>query len=408
MMPYPPVRYLDAVQIEHEGQPLVLLRDLEGLFSETLAVSLPFFLVMSLLDGERGAAEVQQILAEATGGGAVVTAEDIDRIVQELDSFYLLENARAAARREQVRAEYEALAVRPAAHAGAAYPEEPDACAKMFDELFAGLPCSDGERPLPRGLMLPHIDLRVGGRCLAEGYTRLDPKRPPRLYIILGVAHQPARNLFTLTAKDFATPLGVVQTDPAAVARLRELYGAERLSGDFCHKQEHSVEFQAVTLQYFHRENPDFKILPILCGSLHEQLLVPGDKPIERRDVRDFVQALQAIVEDYDGDVCIIASVDLSHVGLKFGDSDGVDELRATLVQSADALMIERVEAVDAESFFDHFRPDANARNVDAVTSVYVMLHALGNRGRGERINYQQWKEEETDSMVTYASVAIY
>jgi AmmeMemoRadiSam system protein B len=222
------------------------------------------------------------------------------------------------------------------------------------------------------------------------------------------VAHHPAKNLFTLTDKDFATPLGVVSTDPTAVARLRQLYGAERLDGDFCHRQEHSVEFQAVTLRYFHRENPDFKILPILCGSLHEELLVPGGKAIERPEVKEFVAALRTLVEEYEGDVCILASVDLSHIGLKFGDDRGVDELRAATVRAADELMLEQVESADAESFFDHFRPDANARNVDAVTSVYVMLHALGGQGRGERISYQQWKEEETDSMVTYASVAIY
>ena len=59
------------------------------------------------------------------------------------------------------------------------------------------------------------------------------------------------------------------------------------------------------------------------------------------------------------------------------------------------------------EQFFDHFRADGNARHVDAVTAVYVMMHALG-KGRVEQIAYDQWREEATDSMVTYASAAIY
>jgi len=52
-------------------------------------------------------------------------------------------------------------------------------------------------------------------------------------------------------------------------------------------------------------------------------------------------------------------------------------------------------------------RPDANGRNVDAVTAVYVMLHALGP-GRGKLIDYQQWHERETDSMVSFAGLALY
>lgn len=407
MMAYPAVRFIDAVQIEHQGQPLVLIRDLENLFDETLAVSLPFFLVMSLLDGQRDAEQIQEILRQATGG-QVVSAEDIDRIVQELDQFYLLENERTAVRRQQVRAEFSALRVRPPAHAGSAYPADPDDCAHMFDEFFDGLEFCDGERPLPRGLMLPHIDLRIGGRSVAEGLSRLDPKRPPRLYIILGVAHQPAANMFTLTDKDFETPLGVVETDQEAVARLRQLYGAERCAGDYCHKNEHSVEFQAVMLRYLHYANPDFKILPVLCGSLHEALALQGGSPIEREDVRDFVKALQTIIEEYEGDVCVIASVDLSHVGLKFGDQEGVDELRASMIREADDRMLEQVERQDPEGFFDHFRPDTNARNVDAVTAVYVMLQTLGAATRVERINYEQWKEDETDSMVTYGSIAVF
>lgn len=406
-MPYPPVRYVDAVQIEHQGQPLILIRDPESLNPDTLAVSLPFFLVLSLLDGRRGAPEIQEMLREATGG-QLIAAEDINSIVAQLDEFYLLENGRAAERRAALRAEFDTLQVRPASHAGTAYPADADECAQMFDGLFDALAFGDGDAPRPRGLVLPHIDLRVGGRTLAEGFSRLDPARPARLYIILGVAHQPAKNTFTLTDKDFDTPLGLVETDRDAAARLRQLYGAGRLDGDYAHKTEHSVEFQAVTLKYFHYTHPGFKILPLLCGSLHEDVALADGAPALRPDVGEFIAALRTLIDEYQGDVCILSSVDLSHVGKKFGDERGVDELRASFIRAADERMLERVEALDAEGFFDHFRPDANARNVDAVTSVYVMLHVLGSQGRGERIAYQQWKEEETDSMVTYASVALY
>ena len=406
-MAYPPLRYVEAYQIEHEGQPMVLVRDPEGLCPEALAVPLPLFLIMSLLDGRHGTEAIQQNVARITGGQTVPT-EDIERIVGELDELYLLQNERSTERRRELEQEFAELTVRPASHAGGAYPLEHEECLKMFDGFFEGLlapPKKEGARP--RGLVAPHIDFRVGGKCLAEALATLDPENPPRLYIILGVAHHPAKNLFTLTDKHFETPLGLVETDAEAAGRLRELYGAERLDGEYVHRHEHSVEFQAVALKYLHR-GAEFKILPILCGPLHEVMThASAPAPTERAHVGEFIAALRQLIEEYQGDVCIISSVDLSHVGQKFGDEQGIDEARLQTVREADEAMLELVEALDPEGFFNHFRVDANARNVDAVTAVYVMLHALG-AGRGERINYQQWHETETNSMVTFAGVAIY
>ncbi len=68
--------------------------------------------------------------------------------------------------------------------------------------------------------------------------------------------------------------------------------------------------------------------------------------------------------------------------------------------------MLESVKLRDPEAFFDHFRPDRNARNVDAVTAVYTLLHAIG-KGEGELLNYSQYRERETESLVSFASVVL-
>ena len=124
--------------------------------------------------------------------------------------------------------------------------------------------------------------------------------------------------------------------------------------------------------------------------------------------VARFVQGLRAVMDAHEGPVCLLASVDLSHVGRKFGDPQGITPERIEQVHSADARMLQRLSALDAEGFFDHFRPDANARNVDAVTAVYVMLQALGTHGHAQLLDYRQWIEEQTDSMVSFASLAVY
>ncbi len=413
LMTFPPVRYVQAVPVVHDGQHVVVLQDPEGLCPETLAVPLPLYLIMTLLDGRRDARAVQTEIARMAQG-QIVPTQEIERIVHELDELYLLENARARERRAELEREFDALPLRPPIHAGAAYPAEADALQEMMRQLFDGLTPAAADAPRPRGLILPHIDLRVGGRALARALATLDADRPPRLYIILGVAHSPTRNLFTLTDKSFATPLGLVETDRDAAARLRELYGAERLSGQIAHRLEHSIEFTTVGLRYLHGASHNgspggtVRMLPLLCGSLHEVLEEDGLSPRELPVVNDFIEALRRLIDELNGDVCLIASVDLSHVGLKFGDAEGISDLRRELVRSADDAMLATIERGEPEAFFDTFRADRNARNVDAITSVYVLLHALGAVARAERLDYQQWHEAATDSMVSYASLALY
>lgn len=428
-MPLAPLRPIEAIQIMHEGEPMVLLRDPEGLCPEPVVVSLPVFLIATLFDGQREAADVQQLLMQASGG-QVVPVDEIQKIAEELDGYMLFENAQAQERRALMAAEWDRLPARPAVHAGGAYPDTAPELTEFFTAAFEGLtPPADRIGARPRGLIVPHIDLRIGARTLAEGLARVHPHTPPRLYIILGVAHAPTQNFFTLTDKDFESPLGAILTDKEAAAHLSTAFGAERLAGGIAHLQEHSVEFPAVALRHYHREMPEFKILPILCGPLHEELqeeekpaavsalILPGHlktssskrSPGDREDIRAFIGALRQLIADYDHDVCIVASVDLSHVGRKFGDERGIDLGRKDTVRRADEAMLGEIERLDAEAFFDTFRADKNARNVDAITSVYVLLKVLeGHATRAERISYEQWHEEPTDSMVTYASMAIY
>lgn len=405
--PLPAMRMVEVIPFEHEGAPMIELSDPEGLLAEPVAVPMEVALVMSLLDGRRTRSDVQRELARVSGGH-IMPLEQIDMLVAQMDQRFLLVNERTIQRLREIEAAYESLPVRPMSCAGGSYPAEEAACREAMAGYFEGLE-GGGRARQPKGLMVPHIDFRVGGRSIAQGLAALDPTRPGPLYIVLGVAHRPARNLFTLDEKPMQTPLGLVDVDRLAAARLRQLYGAQRLSGSIVHQREHSVEFQAVALKHFHRDAGEFKFLPILCGSLHEALQRPGS-PAELPEVGEFIAALRTLIEERNGRVVIIASVDLSHVGRKFGEESGIDDFRAGLVRAADARMLECILKRDAEGFFDHFREDGNARNVDAVTAVYVMLKALegGGAAHAQQLDYGQWREQETDSMVTFASVAIF
>lgn len=405
-MALPALRYIDITAIEHEGEEKFLIRDPEGVCPDAMMIPAPMFFIATLFDGERDARAVQELLSRASGG-QLVPLEIIEQTSQELDRCYLLANGRYEAERARLGAEFAALEARPASHAGASYPLDAGECKAMLDSFYEGIGASNGHA-LPRGMITPHIDLRVGGETYGETFARLSPEQPADLYVILGVAHQPTPQLYTFTTKHFETPLGRVETDAVAVERVAKAVSHDDwLAGEYVHKHEHSVEFQALLLRHRHGEQP-FKILPVLCGSLQEAWADGDQMAIGDRfpEVTRFVQALRDLIDSYEGRVCVIAGVDLSHVGLKFGEPTGVDDTRAQLVETADRRMLAPALENAPERFIDHFREDQNARNVDAVHAVYAMLNILGEC-KGELVRYQQWREHETDSMVTFAG-AVY
>src|SRR5262249_22280981 len=147
-------------------------------------------------------------------------------------------------------------------------------------------------------------------------------------FVILATAGQRLSSLYSATRKDFATPLGTVETDRMFVASLtRNLAampgGAEvQLAADeLAHRNEHAIEFQAVLLQYILAERRPFKIVPILVGSFHE-LLESRQSPSETPAVKAMVAALRKTIEAQSGQVCLICAGDLSHIGQRYGDRE--------------------------------------------------------------------------------------
>ena len=150
---------------------------------------------------------------------------------------------------------------------------------------------SDGQQLC--AVLSPHIDFRRGGPAFAWAYKKLIEESAADLFVILGTAHNPMRNLFALTKKGFDTPLGTVETDRMFVARLASKMSASPVGKDLnlfgdelAHRQEHSIEFQAVFLQSLLGGKRPFQIVPILVGSFHSscgRTSRPRPRPRSRR-----------------------------------------------------------------------------------------------------------------------------
>ena len=296
--------------------------------------------------------------------------------------------------------------MRKAKLAGQGYPagaEELSTFLKSFftDPRGPGLPGAErGGRC--RGLVVPHIDLRRGGTTFARAYKALAESETPELFVVLGVAHAGGEALFTLTEKDFETPLGLVETDKEAVGALREAGGGDELfAEEFAHRGEHSVEFQALFVRYLFGEKA--RIVPILCGSFHE-FFVEDKDPMEDERVKRFVEALAGVARTRRA--CLIASSDLSHVGYRFGHQQPLTPILLRKVEREDRKMLAHVEGLDARAFFSFVAREKDRRNICGFVPMYVALQASG-AGSCELLEYAQSPEEPTQSVVSYASLVL-
>jgi|GEM_PF-1910514 len=260
-----------------------------------------------------------------------------------------------------------------------------------------------------RGLIVPHIDLRVGGATYAHAYHDLMFNSKADLIFVLGVAHQfTGDHLFSVTRKDFDTPLGKLNNAREISTRLHAASGADDIVAEMAHRGEHSIEFQAALLKVLlgERCKRNVEIVPVLCGSI-DSYLARDVNPFSDGEFLRFTQALRKEIETCGRNWCVLCSVDLSHVGPEFGHSSMIDERLLLPLERMDRKMLALVEKLDVQGFFNEIARTQNSRHVDAVLSVMVMLSACqGFFKPGRLLHYDQMLKAPTHSAVSYAAMS--
>jgi AmmeMemoRadiSam system protein B len=390
---------------------MFLLRDPLHYSESQLHVSPDVFVIASLFDGEH---DFQAIKREfRTRFGANVTDENIQRVKEAMDEAHLLDGPSFEDWRRGIENAYHDLPVRTPILAGNCYPEDDRDVAAYLDKYFVadGGPGRPAERkpdakPL-RGLVVPHIDLRRGGPSFAHAYKVLWEAKPPETVVILGVAHASKGDLFSFTKKPYGTPLGTLAVDEELVGRLAG-HVDNPYADEFAHKGEHSIEIQAIWLQHITGSNAP-KIVPILTGSLRE--CIEDDRPPrEVRGLVGFAKELGAVLKESQGRVLALASVDLAHIGQKFGDEVPLTPRLLRKNRELDQKMLEIIADGDPDEFFDFVQHEEDRRKICGLTPIYILLSALkyagGKTATGILLHYDQSPEEETQSLVSYAALS--
>jgi hypothetical protein len=399
----PRLRAVEAFPVDQDGQRYVALRDPAGYTPAVVMLPMGLLEILARVDGEHSIADIQADVMRRHG--ELVTREHIETLIASLDGHGFLDSPAFAARREAIDREFLDAPSRPASHAGGAYAGDPEGLRASMDGFFSS---PEGPGPIAsfqgggvRGLVAPHIDFHRGGPAYAWAYRDLAERGEADLFVIFGTCHAGMAHPFALTRKDYDTPLGPARVDAEFVEALAGRARQDCFGSELAHRNEHSIEFQAVFLQYLYGGRREIAIVPVLTSFVHEAL-ARRQRPEDDARVRAFLDALGETVAASRRRVAFIAGADLAHMGPRFGDPAPVSPAEMAVIDREDRQLLAAVEAGDADGFFESARRDNDRRRTCGLSPIYTLLRALdGAKGTVRR--YGQWPDPQ--GVVSFAGV---
>ncbi len=403
---YPKLRWpLDIRKEKIENQEVIIINCPIGISKEPLVLK---SVVAPLLARFDGTLSIDAIAAQFSQYG--INREIVRQLVDLLDSNLFLNSNRFDIAQREITESFATAPIREAALAGLSYPADPKALKSLLDGyLLAPLKSRLPKRAL-MGLVSPHIDYRRGGISYGMAYQAFQQQKHD-LYLLMGTAHQYSPLLFHPTAKDFRTPLGNLNTDATFIQKLAERYGYERsFKDELLHRREHSLELQTPFLK---RVTETGKIVPILVGSFHH-MVTKGKLPETHEPYESFITALTDIIKsriESGTTWCLIAGVDMAHVGKQFGDKESLTDSFIEEIGRRDAQYLETIVKHDKKALFEHIAEDEDRRRICGFPTMYTALdlfERLGLRYHAEVLDYRQAVDRNTECMVTFAGVGLY
>lgn len=398
----PQLRYVDVFPVPaEEGRQAFGIRDPQHLSDKVLRLQVEAAYALQFFDGEHTLPEIQAAYREKYK--IEFPLELLEQLYQVLDEGCFLEGDNFERHYRQLAGSFRESPVREAFHAGVSYDANPALLKEGLGKLFetpAGPGLPGGRNPDRRipGIVVPHIDLRLGGHAYAWAYKELAETEPPEVFVILGTGHNGTLNPYVLTSKRFATPLGEVPVEAGFVSRLHALHEGDLFADELAHRSEHTIEFQVLFIQQlFGNAIP---IVPVLCSFSYAD---PGNGPASE-SIESFTEALRTMIAEDGRRVCLIASADLAHVGPRYGDADGFGGEELEAVKQADREMLRHVEDVDAEGFRGYLAEERDRRRICGFSPIYTMLKSM-QAEQGRVVAHDHGEMDPVGSICSFASV---
>lgn len=380
----------------------ILLYDKRGFAQSPLIITQDFLMFLGLLENGITEYELREMFAQETG------ENDITPILENiklLDDYMMLESDNYFHKLDEDLKSYEQLDSRPLITSGRSFPTEPNEFEGFMQKLVNSKRVSNLRKDAD-AIIVPHIDLSLNdfAHCIyASGYDAIADKEFDTI-VIFGTSHYAFSDYFMLTNKPYNTPLGVIENDKEVLDYLANNYNDAFSFDNQAHRFEHSIEYQAVLSKYYFR-NTNFKIIPILVGSF-QKFIYEKSEPISDNSISRFINGLNEALRKFNRHPIFIASVDFSHIGMKFGDEFDAQSKLAEC-RNEDFKLIQSIVDINKEAFFNEIIATEDRWKVCGVSPNYALLSAIGP-AKGYFLDYNQWYEEATKSAVSFASLAFW
>jgi len=372
-------------------------------FSDAMLIIPPVLVeCLRCFDGRQTELDLRAALVRITNDLQV--GEVAQHLAETLSAAGFLEDENFARMEAERRREFTQMPVREPAHAGGAYPGEPDELRGTMSRYMAeeaGEPAAADGRLF--AIAAPHVSPEGGWQSYRAAYRKLTPAHRDRTFVILATSHWGEPGKFGLTRKTFRTPLGETPTDQPLTDWLAAHGGSAVEMEDYCHAFEHTVELQLIFLQ--HVLGPDVRILPILCGSFARSFSGDG-LPEDDGDVKRFIEALGELHERQGDRLFWILGVDMAHMGARYHDQFTALAGQGVMseVSARDEERIARIAASDAAGFWELVRENQDDLKWCGSSPFYTFLKAAP-QAQGELLQYQQWNIDQR-SVVSFAGMA--
>lgn len=409
---YPLLRNLQYSPLKQGEEQYIVLWDPTGLSTEKLVLPLNFFYLFQFFDGEHS---LEQVGAEYLKKyGEFMMPDRLNKLVEDLENKMFLEGEKAAQAQRQALETYRNQDARPMAFAGKQYEADP---VKLRAQLEGFYQSKEGPEKTPsenagkliKGLVAPNFDMKEAGPIYAWGYKELREGQVPDVFIVIGTCHAGLEGGIAFTDKDFETPFGRVPVNRPLVDFIRKETGDTFFQEELVHIREHSLEFQLPFLQHALGEGRAFTILPVLC-SYPPATLTGGEFQSLFERVDQFIAVTKRAIEASGQQVCVIASANLAHIGIRYGDQKPPTDYSFHRCMQTDLEMLKKVEEVDPEGFAEFILKEGDSRKILGFSAIFSMLKLLKRDEtplKGQVLRYDRGITDQFNSTVTYASIVI-
>jgi len=403
------LRNLQYSPFKEGEEQFIVLWDPSGLSADRLIVPLNYFYLFQFFDGAHSLDQIAgQYLKKF---GEFFMPDRMEKLVAELDAKLFLEGTRVEAAKRLADDTYRALPVRKPAYAGRSYEADGQKLKAQLDAFYASkegpeIKASSNKGKQIKGLIAPHYEIKQAGPVYAWAYKELQEAELPDLFVILGTCHAGLKDGFAVTDKDFETPLGILSADRAFVSLFRQKGGDLFFAEERSHQSEHSIEFQLPFLQHAVAGRKAITIFPVLCAFPPACLTDPELRDLAQR-VQEFLAVLRGTLAESGKAVCLMAGVELAHLGMRYGDSKPPSDFSFHKCMQADLAMLKHVESLDAEGFAQFILKEGDARRISGFGAIYTLLKLI-QAEKGEVLRYDRGITDQFNSTVTYASMAFF